>query len=68
MLQSADKELQARLLKEISELYARKQKVEDAIKSLEAATKSLQQTAAMRDIETHKDQRPLRRNCLPVNV
>jgi hypothetical protein len=58
MLQSADRELQARLLKEISELYARKQKVEDAIKGLEAVTKSLQQMAALRDIEAHKGQHP----------
>jgi hypothetical protein len=68
MLQSADKELQARLLKESSELYARKQKLEEAIRSLEAVTKSLQEKAALRDIEAHKGQRPLRRNCLPVNV
>jgi len=68
MLHSADRELQARLLKEISDLYATKQKVEDAIKSLEAATKSLQQTAALRDIEAHKGQHPLRRNCPSVDM
>ena len=56
MLQSADRELQARLLKEISELYARKQKLEDDIRSVDAATLSLQQTAALRDIEAHKGQ------------
>jgi hypothetical protein len=54
MLQSADRELQARLLKEISELYARKQKLEDAISSVDAVTLSLHQTAALRDIEAHK--------------
>ena len=68
MLQSADRELQARLLKEISELYARKQKLEDAIRSVDAITLSLHQTAALRDIEAHKDQLPLRRHRLPVNV
>ena len=54
MLRSADRELQARLLKEISELYARKQKLEDDIRNLEAVTNSLQKTAALRDIEAHK--------------
>ena len=54
MLHSADRELQARLLKEISELYARKQKLEDDIRNLDAATNSLQKTAALRDIEAYK--------------
>ncbi len=54
MLQSADRELQARLLKETSEIYARKQQLEDAIRRVEAVTMSLQQTAALRDIEAHK--------------
>jgi hypothetical protein len=68
MLQSADRELQARLLKEISELYTRKQKLEDAIRSVDAVTLSLHQTAALRDIEARKGQRPLRRHRLPVNL
>ena len=59
MLQSADRELQARLLKEISELYARKQKLEDSIRSVDAVTLSLHQTAALRDIEAYKRQRSL---------
>jgi hypothetical protein len=59
MLQSADRELQARLLKETCELYARKQKLEDAIRSVDAVTMSLQQTAALRDIEAYKRHRPL---------
>jgi hypothetical protein len=59
MLQSADRELQARLLKETCELYARKQKLEDAIRSVDARTLSLHQTAALRDIEAYKRQRPL---------
>ena len=54
MLQSAARELQARLLKETCELYARKQKLEDAIRSVDAVTMSLQQTAALRDIEAYR--------------
>ena len=53
-MRSADTELQARLLKETSELYARKQKVEDDIRNLEAVTNSLQKTAALRDIEAER--------------
>lgn len=54
-----DKELQARLLEEIYELSARKKKLEDDIRNLEAVNKSLQETAALREIETYKRQRPL---------
>ena len=54
-----DKELQARLLAEIYELSARKKKLEDDIRNLEAVNKSLQETAALREIETYKRQRPL---------
>ncbi len=53
-----DRELQARLLKETSDLYARKQKLEADIRSLDAVNNSLQGTAALRDIEAHKSQRP----------
>ena len=56
---STDKELQARLLKEIYELSARKQKLEDDIRNLDAVNKSVQETAALRDIEAYKNQRPL---------
>ncbi|PYJ16393.1 MAG: hypothetical protein DME96_09875 [Verrucomicrobia bacterium] len=59
MPMSADKGPQARLLKEIYELNARRRKLEDAIRSLDAVNKSLQETAALRDIEAHKSQRPL---------
>jgi hypothetical protein len=59
MPQSADRELQARLLKETSELYARKKKLEDAIRSADAVTMSLQQTAALQDIEAYKRHHPL---------
>lgn len=67
MVESADRELQAMLLKEISELDARKQKLEDAIRRVDEVTRSLQQTAALRDIEAHKGKLPLRRNFPPVN-
>jgi hypothetical protein len=59
MPMSADTELQARLLKEIYELHARRRKLEDAIRSLDAANNSLQETAALRDIDAHKSERPL---------
>jgi hypothetical protein len=59
MLQPTDRELQARLLKETCELYARKQKLEDAIRSVDARTLSLHRTAALRDIEAYERQRPL---------
>ncbi len=59
MPKSADRELQAGLLKEIYELNARKRKLEDDIRSLDAANNSIQETAALRDIEAYKSQRPL---------
>jgi hypothetical protein len=52
-------ELQARLLKETADLYARKQQLEDKIRNLDVLNNSLQDTAAMRDIEVHKSQRSL---------
>jgi hypothetical protein len=56
---STDTELQARLLKETSDLYARKQKLENDIRNLDAVNNSIQDTAAIRDIEAHKSQRSL---------
>ena len=56
---SADKGLQDRLLKEIYELNARRWKLEDAIRSLDAVNNSLQEAAALRDIDAQKSQRPL---------
>ena len=53
-----DRELQAGLLKEMYELNVRKRKLEDDIRSLDAANNSLQETAALRDIEAYKSQRP----------
>lgn len=56
---SSDTELQARLLRETSDLYARKQKLENDIRNLDAVNNSIQDTAAIRDIEAHKSQRSL---------
>jgi hypothetical protein len=55
---TVDRELQARLLKETFDLYARKQKLEDDIRKLDAVNNSVQVTQALRDIEVHKSQRP----------
>ena len=51
---TVDKELQTKLLKETSDLYARKQKLEDDIRKLDAVNNSIQDTEALRDIEVHK--------------
>jgi hypothetical protein len=56
---STDKELQARLLRESYELSARKQKLEDDIRNLDAVNNSLQEMAALREMEAYKGQRPL---------
>jgi hypothetical protein len=56
---SSDTELQARLLRETFDLYARKQKLENDIRNLDAVNNSIQDTAAIRDIEAHKSQRSL---------
>jgi hypothetical protein len=53
---STDEELQARLLKAINELSARKQKLEDDIRKLDTVNKSLQEMAAVREIEAYKTQ------------
>ena len=59
---STDRDLQSRLLKETSDLYARKQKLEDKIRALDVLNNSLQDTAAIRDIEAYK------RTYLPVRA
>jgi len=51
---TVDKELQTKLLKETSDLYARKQKLEDDIRKLDAVNNSIQDTETLRDIEVHK--------------
>ena len=56
---STDRDLQAKLLNETSDLYARKQQLEDKIRNLDLLNNSLQDTAAIRDIEAHKSQRSL---------
>lgn len=56
---STDRDLQARLLKETSDLYARKQQLEDKIRNLDVLNQSLQATAAIRDIEAYKSHRSL---------
>ena len=56
---STDRDLQARLLKETADLYAKKQKLESDIRDLDAVNSSLQRTEALRDIEAHKSQRSL---------
>ena len=61
MALSTDRDLQARLLKETSDLYARKQKLEDKIRNFDVLNNSLQDTAAIRDIEAYK------RTYLPVH-
>lgn len=56
---TVDRELQARLLKETSDLYARKQKLEDDIRKLDAVNNSIQNMEVLRDIAAHKSQRPV---------
>ena len=67
MPKSPDEELQATILNESNELSARKQKLENDIMKLDAVNKSIQEAAAVRDIEAYKTQR-LCRNWLRVNV
>lgn len=56
---STDEELQAEILKGSHELSARKQKLENDIRHVDALNKSMQEAAAVRDIEAYKSQRPL---------
>jgi hypothetical protein len=56
---TVDRELQAKLLKETSDLYARKQELEDDIRKFDAVSNSIQDTKALREIEVHKSQRPV---------
>ena len=59
MPKSPDEELQATILNESNELSARKQKLENDIRKLDAVNKSIQEAAAVRDIEAYKTQRPV---------
>ena len=51
---TVDKELQTKFLKGTPDLYARKQKLEDDIRKLDAVNNSIQDTETLRDIEVHK--------------
>lgn len=55
----SDKEIQAGISKESHELGARKRKLEDDIRHLDEVNKSIQEAAAVRDIEAYKTQRPV---------
>ena len=61
---STDRDLQARLLNETSDLYARKQQLEDKIRKIDMLNNFLQDTAAIRDIEAHKVNVLCRRHCV----
>ena len=61
---STDRDLQARLLNETSDLYARKQQLKDKIRKIDMLNNSLQDTAAIRDIEAHKVNVLCRRHCV----
>jgi len=50
----ADTEIQARLLKEIKELYERRGKLEDDIKAVDAMSKLRNEKAALHDIELYR--------------
>jgi hypothetical protein len=50
----ADRELQARLLRETHELYERRLKLESAIRAADAASKLHLEKAALRDIEAYR--------------
>ncbi|MEX0805479.1 MAG: hypothetical protein WD688_19495 [Candidatus Binatia bacterium] len=50
----ADTEIQARLLKEIKELYERRGKLEEDIKAVDAMSKLRNEKAALRDIELYR--------------
>jgi hypothetical protein len=56
---STDRELQARLLKETSTCTLGSSNWEGKIRKLDMLNNSLQDTAAIRDIEAHKSQRSL---------
>ncbi|HZA53696.1 MAG TPA: hypothetical protein VE616_05565 [Candidatus Udaeobacter sp.] len=51
---STDRELQAKLLKEIYQLDVRRRKLENDMRILDTVNKSLQETAALREIEAFK--------------
>ncbi|MPZ78804.1 MAG: hypothetical protein GEU77_20065 [Deltaproteobacteria bacterium] len=50
----ADTEIQARLLKEIKELYEKRGKLEEDIKAVDAMSKLRNEKAALHDIELYR--------------
>jgi hypothetical protein len=50
-----DKEVQARLLREIQELYEKRGKIEDDIRALEAKSKLRIEKAALQEIDAYKN-------------
>ncbi|MPZ78225.1 MAG: hypothetical protein GEU77_17075 [Deltaproteobacteria bacterium] len=60
MLMFADKEVQARLLKEIQELYEKRGKLEADISAVDAVSKLRMEKAALQDIDAYKNLQRLR--------
>jgi hypothetical protein len=55
----ADREFQARLLREIQEVSAKKRKLEEDIRTVDAVSKLLIDKAARQDIDAYRDRRHL---------
>jgi hypothetical protein len=55
----ADREFQARLLREIQEVNAKKRKLEEDIRTVDAVSKLLIDNAARQDIDAYRDRRHL---------
>jgi hypothetical protein len=55
----ADRELQARLLREMQDVNARKRKLEEDIRTVDAENKLLIEKAARRDIDAYRNRRDL---------
>jgi hypothetical protein len=53
------RDLEHKLQQEFQETTARRQKLEDAIKKVEASSRRLIEMAALQDIEAYKNRRPL---------
>ena len=54
-----DREFQARLLREIQEVNAKKRKLEEDIRTVDAVSKLLIDNAARQDIDAYRDRRHL---------
>jgi hypothetical protein len=55
----ADREFQARLLREVQEVNAKKRKLEEDIRTVDAVSKLLIDNAARQDIDAYRDRRHL---------